>query len=647
MYTSRVFEDIIVSASGQNGESGEIPPHYAELKRSADNRPPEKNVERRLSKDLSTQDREYMVKRSNIEREARKERGQDETGQRELGQCKIGSQKRFENDTLVSFNKIGVPEKIETPTQTWERDDKNGRLWHVQNNGEKFDLKGDVRVVGDDIKAVIKYGNGREVTFKNGQPSEIQHPGGEKWTADPKRPGIWEVTAANAQDPEQPKHFSIQDVKVNPKDGDITWHVQQGAGKGHDREISSDNKYHDTPGRPTGELAGTRRQSREYVMRIGRIEPGEVPDAPKRNVPGQKNPGMEQRAEKARMEAALILPQIAIAKIEIPQQPEAAASRSLNFFPVPRAAVLGPRPEAAPLPVLPRAEQLIAQTAATPLPIELKSSQQAFQPLPLKSENYNVAAPAPVPIETHLQAAPSPVPVEIHHTQKIDAPAPVRATHTNEPMMNITPSIPKDQPPAAKTDSLPSKDSGAMQPQAAQTDLEHTQAVSQDSKLTSARPADAVTAPPPPNLFKFSATANASREHSVYDDGPKMVEDSTQKIQLSGNAQHDNLMDRVIARPQGGERAEQNALLDGEGLVRLANVGHKVPITVSGVRPNQGHYEATLNNPARGADGKELNNQVSWVSGRIEGSSFVIEQARINNGPVFFTLGVLPLKQRR
>jgi hypothetical protein len=146
----------------------------------------------------------------------------------------------------------------------------------------------------------------------------------------------------------------------------------------------------------------------------------------------------------------------------------------------------------------------------------------------------------------------------------------------------------------------------------------------------------------PAHVFKFSASVNSARESSVYDKGPQMVEESTRKIQLHGASQEQS--SARLKASTGQERAEQNILMGGSGMVQLANVSHRVEITVNGVLPNQGYYEATLKNPARGHDGQVLPNQVSWVAGKIVNGSFQIDQARINDGKPFSTIGHLSLR---
>ena len=166
-------------------------------------------------------------------------------GRGTFGECEIQTIKTCGNDKQTSVElKNGLPEKIFTHGQEWERS-SNSKVWNVTEGDKNYDLKADVRLKGNDLIAKVHYENGREVTYKNGEPTAIHHPNGEIWSKDTKQEGRWNVSVPNKDDPAHPHKTTITDVQVNTADGDIKWHVDQGAAKGHDREITADKQYHD------------------------------------------------------------------------------------------------------------------------------------------------------------------------------------------------------------------------------------------------------------------------------------------------------------------------------------------------------------------------------------------------------------------
>jgi hypothetical protein len=168
------------------------------------------------------------------------------SGRGAFGECAIADV-RFcgkNRDTAVELRN-GLPERIQTSNQTWKRDLKNPRIWHIQEGHSRYDLQADVRLKDNELTAKVNYKNGREVTFKDGRAAEITHPHGEKWTADPRDPDIWQVSRPSKTDPVHPHHTQIREVKVNTADGSISWHVSDSAGMNHRREITSHGQFHD------------------------------------------------------------------------------------------------------------------------------------------------------------------------------------------------------------------------------------------------------------------------------------------------------------------------------------------------------------------------------------------------------------------
>ena len=697
-----------MSVNAHGGEN-ELP------QRVESNRPSEKGngeqaVSKNLMKDLSPQEHELALARQQKRQDPIKALLSQSVWRKDLGECSVLDVKFCGKQDVAVGISNGLPERLATSSQSWERDAKDPRTWHVETGDERFSLKADVRVKDNDVTAKVKYDNGREASFVNGVLSQIHHPDGEVWTANREKPGVWNVVTARSNNSEGAR-FQIQNVQVNLKDGDIKWQVDKGAGAGHQREIDAHGKYHDMVQPkpvPPGEIS--KLEAVKTPERIDVLKP-------------------EERAARANEAALQQLPKISANTLSFPSRLN--YEPSLNALPVARPMILSTpvlavtpdlvvgsaslKSESAhkmvlPEPLKPRAIELAQGKLPEPSPISLPKSEvvaplpvahrsEAIAPLPVarKSELVYAQAPEPLAIKLGDNSAPAPVPMGLDariSPAQMEAPKPVRPQHSGPAPVEITPSTPKqeiassatqgsaeafakarmqEQAPAQEFDKtrmqgqVPAQemdktrmqghvaaqelDRSRMQGQASITDKQNA---STGADYSATKPVYPVQeqAPPqsaapgaPPHLFKFSASVSSDREPSVYDKGPQMVEDSTQKIQLKG-ASPDHANARLHGQA-GHERAEQNILMGGSGMVQLANVGHRVEITVSGVLPNQGYYEATLKNPARGHDGKVLPNQVSWVSGKIVNGSFQIEQARINNGKPFSTIGHLSLRPQR
>ncbi len=225
------------------GSQERIPPK--ESQRSSEKLDSSERASNTLRGGADSKAQEDLNERTRADRNPENRLSRNTAGRGNFGECAINDIKMCgkDKDTAVEL-KNGLPEKIDTAQQRWERDAKNPQIWNISDSNDKFSLKADVKLQGNDISARVKYENGREVTYKNGEAAEIKHPNGEIWTRDPKHEGTWNVSAPNKDDPSHPKQFTIQDVKVDVKNGDIKWHVDKGAGKNQDREIDAHAEYH-------------------------------------------------------------------------------------------------------------------------------------------------------------------------------------------------------------------------------------------------------------------------------------------------------------------------------------------------------------------------------------------------------------------
>ena len=156
--------------------------------------------------------------------------------------------------------------------QTWQAT-PDGRIridHHDSKTGESSHLivdgKMSVEKTGDNItaiKAQVEFENGREVSYRNGEPTQIKHPDGETWTRDAKDKNIWHVSAHDRQHPGKMAHFDISNVKVDSNTGDIDWQVTSGEGKGHHRRIDRHKQYDDfAPGQKYTSVDETPRHGR-------------------------------------------------------------------------------------------------------------------------------------------------------------------------------------------------------------------------------------------------------------------------------------------------------------------------------------------------------------------------------------------------
>ncbi|MBX9723774.1 MAG: hypothetical protein K2X81_20375, partial [Candidatus Obscuribacterales bacterium] len=354
-------------------------------------------------------------------------------------------------DTAVEL-KNGLPEKIDTPKQSWERDAKNPQIWNISDSEDKFSLKADVKLQGTDVSARVKYENGRDVTYKNGEASEIKHPNGEVWTRDPKHEGTWNVSAPNRDDPSHPKQFTIQDVKVDVKSGDIKWHVDKGSGKNQDREIDAHADYHASlngvsviPGERSLEPSQAQLKQEESLSQIAQLpQTDRSGESTQRKTPVE-NPILQKLEEPPSVSVENNQPVTRakefVLRLNRPKAPESQTSSA----------------ETEVKPALQHIEQLdkVAKPQRIEEPAAISSESSVVKPIPIEPLSVSVRkstdkdhqsdnpAPQAHPIES--KALNNPMPTAINPAEL--------STHKiqeTEPRTNTTSDLPNLQPQASE-----------------------------------------------------------------------------------------------------------------------------------------------------------------------------------------------------
>lgn len=240
--------------SGHSGHSGADRP--SEGSRANDHSEKSEKTGEHLQRAIDKHDTQEHVENRKKELDPKERLSKLTEGRRHFGEHHLTEHQKCANRTEVSL-KNGIVDKVQhhNEGETWSRVAKDE--FHISQKGAEHE-KGaqgfikadcDVERQGDKIKAVVghaKYENGREVTYRNGEATEIKHPNGELWQRDQKDKSVWHVTADDTHHPGQKAHFDIKDVKVDKFTGDVKWHVTSGEGKGHDREVDAHGQYHDS-----------------------------------------------------------------------------------------------------------------------------------------------------------------------------------------------------------------------------------------------------------------------------------------------------------------------------------------------------------------------------------------------------------------
>jgi hypothetical protein len=184
---------------------------------------PDKSGGSHLQQSVDRNSQQEHNKRAAEERSPEQRLPKQTAGRATFGECAIADVRLCgkNQDTVVAL-KNGLPDKFQTHGQHWERDAKNPKVWHVREGENKFDLCADVKLQGDNLFVKVKYPDGREIAYSNGKPSEIIHPGGEKWTADSRNPGFWDVQVPDKNNPGITHNARIRGVKIGTADGAIS-----------------------------------------------------------------------------------------------------------------------------------------------------------------------------------------------------------------------------------------------------------------------------------------------------------------------------------------------------------------------------------------------------------------------------------------
>ncbi|MBX9568314.1 MAG: hypothetical protein K2X77_05430 [Candidatus Obscuribacterales bacterium] len=234
--------------TGSPANDGERP---ADLARPADRT--HEQVEKtssKLQQNISDSDRKDHHDHEQKVKEIRANKVEPTTAGRVIGGTPEIGHKVGQTKVYLEKNQVSVIENSKSG-ETWHRTADGKIQIEGQDPSEKHSIvdgKLSVEKSGDRITAVkaeLNFENGRHVTYRNGEPTEIKHPDGEVWKRDAKDKNTWHVTAHDTEHPGKLAHFDITNVQINNQNGDIKWHVISGEGKGHDRVIDGHGKYHD------------------------------------------------------------------------------------------------------------------------------------------------------------------------------------------------------------------------------------------------------------------------------------------------------------------------------------------------------------------------------------------------------------------
>lgn len=224
-----------------------------DFQRSSDATEKSDQTSSRFRQSLSDTDRREHQDRENRVKEIRANKTAPTTAGRIIGGTPEIGHHVGHSKVYLEKNQVSV---VEDPRlgEVWQRtsdgkikierkDPGTGEESHIEVKGRLSVEKSGDQVTA--FKADIQFQNGREVSYRNGEPIEIKHPDGEVWRRDAKDKSVWHVSAHDQNHPGRTAHFDIDNVQVDSQTGDIHWHVIGGEGQGHIRRIDRYGQYDD------------------------------------------------------------------------------------------------------------------------------------------------------------------------------------------------------------------------------------------------------------------------------------------------------------------------------------------------------------------------------------------------------------------
>ncbi|MBX9568313.1 MAG: hypothetical protein K2X77_05425 [Candidatus Obscuribacterales bacterium] len=224
-----------------------------DFQRSSDATEKSDQTSSRFRQSLSDTDRREHQDRENRVKEIRANKTAPTTAGRIIGGTPEIGHHVGHSKVYLEKNQVSV---VEDPRlgEVWQRtsdgkikierkDPGTGEESHIEVKGRLSVEKSGDQVTA--FKADIQFQNGREVSYRNGEPIEIKHPDGEVWRRDAKDKSVWHVSAHDQNHPGRTAHFDIDNVQVDSQTGDIHWHVIGGEGQGHIRRIDRYGQYND------------------------------------------------------------------------------------------------------------------------------------------------------------------------------------------------------------------------------------------------------------------------------------------------------------------------------------------------------------------------------------------------------------------
>ncbi len=146
--------------SGENKRSSES--DHSELKRA------EQKSSDKLNSVTNSESHKDYVQKTLKERAPENRLSRKTDGRKHFGSAEILDSKSFgKSKNLVIDLENGLPQKLRTGSQEWQRDKDRPDLWHVKEGKQSFDIKAKVSIQGNDLIVKIKDDKNTEHSFKN------------------------------------------------------------------------------------------------------------------------------------------------------------------------------------------------------------------------------------------------------------------------------------------------------------------------------------------------------------------------------------------------------------------------------------------------------------------------------------------------
>ncbi len=138
------------------------------MHKASEHQPSIEKMSRKLQTGVDKESHLEHNERTKEEQKPENRLPKDTAGRRHFGECAIADVKYAgkTKETAVEL-KNGLPEKIHSHGQLWQRDGKNPQIWHVKDGQNEATIKADVRFKNGELTVKINEANGSEHSFKN------------------------------------------------------------------------------------------------------------------------------------------------------------------------------------------------------------------------------------------------------------------------------------------------------------------------------------------------------------------------------------------------------------------------------------------------------------------------------------------------